>query len=103
MKLISSSLDDLELINNYEKFYTNKKISKLYPNEFVIRIFKGNYPNFKILKKEKYKKKKILDLSFGDGRNLFFLKDLGFNVYGTEISQKIVDNLKKKILQKILN
>ncbi len=100
MKLISSSLDDLELINNYEKYYTNKKISKLYPNEFVIRIFKGNYPNFKILKKEKYKKKKILDLSFGDGRNLFFLKDLGFNVYGTEISQKIVDNLKKKNLTK---
>ena len=98
MKLISSSLDDLELINNYEKYYANKKISKLYPNEFVIRIFKGNYPNFKILKKEKYKKKKILDLSFGDGRNLFFLKDLGFNVYGTEISQKIVDNLKKKNL-----
>ena len=43
MKLISSSLDDLELINNYEKYYKNKKISKLYPNEFVIRIFKGNY------------------------------------------------------------
>ena len=71
-------------------------MGKLYPTEFVVRIFKGNYPNFKLSKQEKFNKKKILDFSFGDGRNLLFLKDLGFEVYGTEISKKIIDNFKEK-------
>ena len=96
MKLKNKIFIDSKLKKNYEKYYDNKKISKLYPTEFLIRIFKGNYPNFSILKKQKYKKKLILDLSFGDGRNLSFLKDLGFNVFGSEISQKIIDNFKKK-------
>ncbi len=90
------TLSDRKLKVNYEKYYANKKKSKLYPTEFVLRIFKGSYPKFTILKKQQYKSKSILDLSFGDGRNLFFLRDLGFNVYGTEISKKIIDNFKKK-------
>lgn len=87
---------DQKLKNNYEKYYAGKKKTKLYPTEFVLRILKGSYPKFFILKDQKYTNKKILDLSFGDGRNLFFLKDIGFNVFGTEISKKIIENFKKK-------
>lgn len=91
------------LKKKYEKYYLKKKRGKLYPTEFVVRIFKGNYPNFKLSKQENFNKKKILDLSFGDGRNLMFLKDLGFKVHGTEISKKIIDNFqeKKKIKLKV--
>ena len=79
-----------------KKQWTNlfSKINKIsYPAEGVIRIFKGSFPNLKL----KFKKKnKILDLGFGDGRHLIFLKNLGLNVFGTEISLEIVNKAKKK-------
>ena len=67
--------------NNYEP---KKKWTKLFNKliiflsaEGVIRIFKGGFPKLKL----KYKKNnKILDLGFGDGRHLMFLKKLGLNV-----------------------
>ncbi len=83
--------------NNYEP---KKKWTKLfnkidnisYPAEGVIRIFKGSFPKLKL----KYKKyNKILDLGFGDGRHLIFLKKLSLNVFGTEISSDIVNKAKK--------
>jgi len=84
-----------KIINNYEKFYF-KENKILYPAEFVVRIFlsKNNRKFFSWKPKDK-----ILDLSFGDGRNLFFFKDINLDVYGTEISKKIINNLivKRKI------
>jgi SAM-dependent methyltransferase len=58
--------------------------------EFVVRAFLGNYPRHKT-ESSKYVGKKILDLGFGDGRNMPLLHNLGFHVHGLEISQDICD------------
>ena len=49
----------------------NKQIS--FPAEAVIRIFKGKFPKLKFQFK---KKQKILDVGFGDGRHIYFFKNL---------------------------
>ena len=41
--------------------------------------------------------KKICDVSCGDGRNLVFINKCGFDTYGTEISQEIVNKTKKNL------
>lgn len=83
---------------NYSKFYGSKTYLKVYPTEFVVRVFLSKYP------KLDYKKPKagdsILDVGFGDGRNTSFLCDLSLDVCGTEISDEIV-KLAKDRLQKL--
>ena len=79
------------LISKYSDHYKEKKIQNLYPTEFVIRSFLGTYPELKPAKKETFFGKKILDSGCGDGRNIPFLKNLGFKVYGTEIDKSIID------------
>ena len=39
-------------------------------------------------------RKSVLDLGFGDGRNIPFLTNLGLKVFGLEISEKIVNKCK---------
>ena len=82
---------------NYTKSFLNQK-NIAYPAEYVIRIFKGDYPNLKLSKKS-FHNKKICDISCGDGRNLVFLHDCGFSLYGTEITKEIVDKTKKNLLK----
>ena len=80
------------LKKNYEKYYKNQKIKNLFPSEFLVKIFLSD--NHQFINNKKYKKLKLLDLSFGDGRNLNFFKKLGFKVYGTEISNRIIKKVK---------
>ena len=79
-----------------KKFVNEKTIS--FPAEYVIRIFKGEYPNLDFNKKE-FRNKKICDIGCGDGRNIVLLDQCGFETYGTEITKEIVEktkvNLKK--------
>jgi ubiquinone/menaquinone biosynthesis C-methylase UbiE len=87
------------MISNVEKRWNSKFLNTkniAYPAEYVIRIFKGDYPKLK-LSKNSFLKKKICDISCGDGRNLVFLNNCGFNIYGTEITQTIVNNTKKNL------
>lgn len=83
-------------VNEWENLWFNSAMS--YPSEYVIRILKGKYPNLQISSND-FSKKKIIDLGCGDGRNLPLLYSLGFDVFGAEISNKIIntisDNLKK--------
>lgn len=67
-----------------------------YPSEYVIRIFKGAYPKINFEKKS-FERKKICDIGFGTGRNLVFLHECGFDLYGTEISKEIVDMTKNNL------
>ncbi len=76
------------LQKGYTDFYLKGNINNVYPNEYLIRIFKGSYPNLS-LRDDNYFDKKILDVGCGDGRNLAFLKHIGFDAYGTEISNEI--------------
>lgn len=83
------------LIKQYEKYYKRNFNNKLYPSEYLVRVFLSA-KNKKKFGFKKYKDFKILDLSFGDGRNLQFFHDLGFKVFGTEISKKIINYSRKK-------
>ena len=76
----------------------------VYPSEWVIRAFLGKYKNYSspsrnkknfLLDKSIYKNKRILDLGYGDGRNLIFFKDLGMNVNGVEPFQEVVSHSNK--------
>jgi ubiquinone/menaquinone biosynthesis C-methylase UbiE len=81
------------VMNNVKDSYTNFHESHnpvhIYPTEWVIRTLLGNYPNLS-LDKSKYAGAKILDLGFGDGRNWPLLRNQRFDVYGVEITDKIV-------------
>lgn len=88
----------IELINNYNKYYKNRTSIHLYPVEFVVRTFAGTYPNLK-WDKSKYKGSKILDLGYGDGRNMPLLKNLQFELYGLEISEEINRQAKDRFEQ----
>lgn len=81
----------------WTKYYSSRiQNNNIYPTEWVVRTLAGaNYPQMK-LDKTKYNSSRILDLSCGDGRNLKFLQDLGFDVYATEISDEIISELEKK-------
>lgn len=81
--------------NEWSKEILNKKDFS-YPSEYVIRIFKGDYPNLKI-SKHNMKNKKICDLGCGDGRNLILLNDCGFAIYGMDISEKIINKVKLRM------
>ncbi len=73
---------------HYEDFYSRRNPEKVYPVEFVVRTFLGTYPGLK-LDRASYSGAKILDLGFGDGRNMPLLHDLGFEIFGVEISEEI--------------
>lgn len=84
------------IIQNYNDYYRTEKKLKVYPVEFVVRSFLGKYPNLN-LRSENFSSQTILDLGFGDGRNIPFLNDLGFKVYGVEISNEIVHLVTKRL------
>jgi SAM-dependent methyltransferase len=74
----------------YSSFYGTRRPVNVYPVEFVVRAFLGNYPRHKT-DASSYGGKSVLDLGFGDGRNMGLLADLGMAVHGIEITQEICD------------
>lgn len=70
--------------------YQTNQTHMAYPAEYVIRIFKGQYPRLN-LKTESFVGKKIADVGCGDGRNLVLLNECGFDTYGVEITQEIAN------------
>jgi len=69
-------------------FYRTRDPLHVYPAEFVVRAFLGNYPGLKT-DKSVYPGKAVLDVGFGDGRNMPLLHNLGMRVFGVEISDEI--------------
>ena len=78
----------MKLTKRYESRYEVAR-HQLFPTEFVVRWFKGTYPNWKLI--EPTRSKKVLDLGFGDGRNFSLFLEQGLEVFGVEISEKIVE------------
>ncbi len=76
------------IVEHYADFYSQLNPTKVYPVEFVVRTLLGTYPNLK-LDRGSYGGATILDLGFGDGRNMPLLNDLGFKIHGVEISEEI--------------
>lgn len=84
------------IVKAYNSYYKADNESYVYPVEFVVRTLLGKYPNLQ-LDKQKFKDKKILDLGYGDGRNMPMLLNLGFHVSGVEISDEINSSTKKRL------
>ena len=66
-----------------------------YPAEYVIRIFKGTFPNLSLKKPDLGDK--ILDVGCGDGRHLPFFQSLGMDSYGVEIDANSVETLNQQL------
>jgi SAM-dependent methyltransferase len=75
---------------HYDSFYRERDPADVYPVEFVVRAFLGNYPRHKT-DASSYGGGRVLDLGCGDGRNMPLLSNLGMRVFGVEISQNICD------------
>jgi SAM-dependent methyltransferase len=78
-----------EIETKYDDFYRKRAATKVYPVEFVVRAFLGTYPRLKTDAATLHGK--VLDLGFGDGRNVPLLSDLGLEVHGVEITKEICD------------
>jgi SAM-dependent methyltransferase len=82
--------------DNYTLFHKQRWSNHLYPTEWVIRTMLGSYPEL-YLDKTNYVGGKILDLGFGDGRNMLLLKNCGLKVYGVEITEENIELGKNSI------
>lgn len=88
-----------QAVSDTNQFYKQRNTDFVYPVEFVVRALMGNYPLLK-LDKSSFRGSKILDLGYGDGRNMPLLFNLGFAVHGIEISDEI-NELAQKRLEKL--
>lgn len=85
-----------ELNKGYGSFYSNRDPAYVYPVEFVVRALLGTYPRHQSAPAT-YRGQRVLDLGFGDGRNMPLLHNLGMQVFGLEISQEICDLTKARM------
>ena len=73
--------------NQWNELY-RKGPSKRYPDEAVVRIFLGTYPNLK-MPRPKFADK-ILEVGYGDGCNFQVFDSIGMMASGAEITHEIV-------------
>jgi SAM-dependent methyltransferase len=67
----------------YAEFYRSRAAAQVFPVEFVVRAFLGNYPDLP-RSTAPYAGQRVLDLGFGDGRNMPLLHHLGMQIAGVE-------------------
>lgn len=80
----------------YSSRYTADKTNAVYPVEFVVRAFLGTYPGLH-MPRDQYAGKRILDLGYGDGRNMPLLNNLGMKIHGVEITDDINRHVNKRM------
>lgn len=85
-----------DIKQEYTKFHLAKKSPHLYPTEWVIRTMLGSYPELK-MDRTKYNGGKILDLGFGDGRNMQLLHNCGLKISGVEITKETCEFVKNRM------
>jgi SAM-dependent methyltransferase len=66
----------------YTDFHRERMGAHLYPNEFLIRTLLGRYPGLEMSRD--YAGRRLLDVGFGDGRNLPLFRNLGVEIFGVE-------------------
>jgi len=90
-------------MSDYTSHYKNLD-KTVFPSEWIVRSFLGKYKNYTSpsrnnkdseLKREVYQGKKILDIGYGDGRNLSFFNALSMDVYGVEPFEQVVSHSSK--------
>jgi len=72
----------------YDEFYRERNPDYVYPVEFVVRAYLGSYPRLPRTEAP-FTGTRVLDLGFGDGRNMALLSNLGMSVFGVEVSADI--------------
>ena len=77
-----------EIERSYSQFYRDRNPAAIYPVEFVVRAFLGTYPRLSQPPADRHGER-VLDLGFGDGRNMPLLSNLGLEVHGVEIADEI--------------
>lgn len=85
-----------EIDRNYDAFYAQRDPEYVYPVEFVVRAFLGNYPRL-ARQQASYRGQTALDLGFGDGRNIPLMANLGLTVSGVEIADEICQRTKARL------
>lgn len=79
-----------EIEAKYDDFHRARNPDHVYPIEFVVRAFLGNYPRHKT-DPASYRGKRVLDLGCSDGRNMPLLSNLGMRIDRTELSREICE------------
>lgn len=82
----------------YTNFHQAGNSAHIYPTEWVIRSILGKYPDLN-LDKSKYCGARLLDLGFGDCRNMPLLDNCKFDIHGVEISPQIIKMAEQKLEQ----
>jgi SAM-dependent methyltransferase len=77
-----------DIAADYADFYRQRAGAHVYPVEFVVRAFLGSYPRLARASGD-LAGRHVLDLGFGDGRNVALLANLGMQVCGVEIAPEI--------------
>ncbi len=93
-KINMSKEKDYSAGEAWSEIYSGK-YDLFYPAEYVVRIFKGQYPN--LTWERSFENKSILDIGCGDGRHVLFFKSLGMNAHGLEISEEIASQLRSNL------
>ncbi|MGB3338258.1 MAG: class I SAM-dependent methyltransferase [Devosia sp.] len=74
----------------YNSFYKERDPRYVYPVEFVVRALLGKYPRH-AANASVYPGQRVLDLGFGDGRNMPLMHNLGMEIHGVEIAPEICE------------
>ena len=80
------------IVKQYNNIYFKQIKHNNIPLNTITKIFLSRFSPIK----RNFTNKKLLDFSCGAGPYLNFFLNLGFKVYATEISNEIVNQLKKK-------
>ena len=90
------------ILDSWDVRYQNKNLVPKYPSESVVRFMHSFFP----LDIENRSKIKILDVGCGGGRHLKLFAENGFQTYGIDISQEIINYaeclMKKNHLKSII-
>lgn len=81
---------------NYERFYLSGEGGVMFPNEAVVRIFRGRYPNLD-LRSRLTAGQTVCDVGCGDGRNLLALAGMELELTGVEVTDEIARSAVRKL------
>lgn len=84
----------------YTEFHRARMGVHMYPNEFVIRTMLGTYPGLQMTKR--YEGARLLDLGFGDGRNLPLFHNLGVEIHGVEPDEELCNLVRERALARTI-
>ncbi len=88
-----------KLFKDWNSHYNKNKSDLAYPDENLVRLLAGKFPNM-----DKRKELKAIDIGCGSGRHLMLLKNYGFTkIYGTDFSLNALSLSKEYFSSALIN